>query len=538
MAVTTLVDLVEERVADAPDATAYIFLEDGERDARSLTRGALATRARAIAARLLDSAQPGDRVLLVLPPGLDYIAAFFGCLFAGVIAVPAYPPDPGRLARTLPRLVAIARAADARILVTTKAAAALAAVPELAGVQCIAADEPYDLPYARPPITADTVAMLQFTSGSTSSPRGVVLAHANLLANLAAISAAFGLADHPPRIASWLPPYHDMGLIGAILSSLYAGGTTIAMSPLHFLQRPARWLRMIHRYRADVSGGPNFAFDLCARKVDLAAEPEPLDLSCWSVAFNGAEVVRAATLERFAAKLAPAGFRRTALFPCYGLAESSLLVSGASRGQGATVLAVDAGERVSSGRPAPGIEVVIVDPASREPIADGRVGEIWVRGDSVGRGYWGRDDDSGRTFRATTADGRGPYLRTGDLGFVVDGELYVSGRIKDVIVVHGRKLFPDDIERVVAGAHVCVRPGGIAAIAIDMHDREQLAIVVEVTGGDAAELRTAITRAVVERFDVAPASVTLVAPGELPKTSSGKIQRHACRALLGEVRGE
>ena len=560
MAVTTLVDLLEDRAAAAPDATAYIFLEDGESDARSITRGALATRAHAIAALL--ATPPGERVLLVLPPGLDYIAAFFGCLYAGVIAVPAYPPDPRRLARTLPRLVAIARAADARTLVTTKAAAsALAAVPELAGIRCVAIDDATaSAASARPRIERDAVAMLQFTSGSTSSPRGVVLAHANLLANLAAISDAFGLAGRPPRIASWLPPYHDMGLIGAILSSLYAGGMTVAMSPLHFLQRPARWLRMIHTYRADISGGPNFAFDLCARKVDLASEA--LDLSCWEVAFDGAEVVRAATLDRFATMFAPAGFRRSALFPCYGLAETCLLVSGARRGEGPTVMHVDRaaleqGEVVqradaaapadsaphvavvSSGRPPTRLEVVIVDPVSCVVLRDGRVGEIWVRGDSVGRGYWGREDDSARTFAAHTADGRGPYLRTGDLGFVVDGELVVSGRIKDVIVIYGRKLFPDDIERVIAGAHVCVRPGGVAAIAFDADDREQLGVVVETEGSaDAAEVRAAITRAVVESFDVAPAIVMLVGAGELPKTSSGKVQRHACRALLREVRGE
>ena len=552
MTATTLVELLEDRAARAPTSTPYIFLEDGDDDARSLTAGDLRARAAAIAAAILDAGtRPGDRVLLVMPPGLDYIAAFFGCLYAGAIAVPAYPPDPRRLARTLPRLISIVEDADARALVTTPAIATLVpAIPELAALRTIAVDDSQITDAPRVVVAPDTIAMLQYTSGSTTTPRGVILDHAALLANLAAMSAAFELADRPPRIVSWLPPFHDMGLIGAILTALYARGTTIAMSPLHFLQRPARWLRAISKYRADISGGPNFAYDLCVRKIDLATES--LDLSSWEVAFDGAEVVRAATLERFAAKFAPAGFRRSSFFPCYGLAETCLLATGARRGAGPVLVDVDraalehgdvrlatdgssagnqvAGQRlVSSGRPAPGVEIAIVD-------ASKGVGEIWIAGPSVGRGYWNRESED--TFRARTTDGRGPYLRTGDLGFTLDGELFVTGRIKDMIILRGRKLFPDDIEAIVAAAHPALRAGGTAAFAVEIADEECLAIVQEVDGPIDDTMRSAIVKAVVDTFDVAPAVVELVARGTIPKTSSGKVQRHACRALLCEVRGE
>ena len=574
----TLVELLEDRAARAPEATPYIFLEGGDDDARSLTAGDLRARAAAIGAAILEAGtRPGDRVLLVMPPGLDYIAAFFGCLYAGVIAVPAYPPDPRRLARTLPRLVSIVEDCAARTLVSTPSIASLVpTIPQLASLRAVAVDDAMhadasvtvddatriDAP--RVTVAPDTIAMLQYTSGSTTTPRGVILDHAALLANLAAMSTAFGLGDRPPpRVVSWLPPFHDRGLIGAILIALYTGGTTIAMSPLHFLQRPARWLRAISKYRADISGGPNFAYDLCTRKVDLATEQ--LDLSSWDVAFNGAEVVRASTLARFAEKFAAVGFRRSSLFPCYGLAETCLLATGAQRGSGPTVIEVDraalergevragddrvadtrdrgwAGDRgsldvVSSGRAPTTVDIAIVDPGACVALAEGRVGEIWIAGPSIGRGYWGLEDNSQRVFRARTADGRGPYLRTGDLGFLLDGELFVSGRIKDMIIVHGRKLFPDDIERVVGDAHSAVRPGATAALAIDDGDGERLAIVQEVEGEhDPAAVRAAITRVIVEAFDVSPHAIVLVERGTIPKTSSGKIQRHACRALAQSI---
>ncbi|MBA3500353.1 MAG: AMP-binding protein, partial [Deltaproteobacteria bacterium] len=308
----------------------------------------------------------------------------------------------------------------------------------------------------------------------------------------------------------WLPPYHDMGLIGSVLAPLSCGGSLVSMSPLHFLQRPARWLRAITKYRAHISGGPNFAFDLCVRKVDL--DRETLDLSSWEVAYNGAEVVRPSTLAAFAAKFAAVGFQKRALFPCYGLAEATLLATSVARGAGATTRMLDGAERVSCGRPARGVEASIEG------------GEIVLAGPSISRGYWGHE----------------PFLvplRTGDLGAVVDGELYITGRCKDLIIFSGRKLFPDDLEQVAASAHPSLRPT-VAAFGVDL-EGERLVLVHEVDRVDDAA-RTAITRAIVESFDIAPYAIELVPAGTIPKTSSGKVQRHACKEawLAGEMRGE
>jgi acyl-CoA synthetase (AMP-forming)/AMP-acid ligase II len=552
----TLVGLLREHAATNPDYTPYIFLDDGEDDARSITAGELDARARAIACEVLASSRPGDRALLLVPPGLDYIAAFFGCLYAGIIAVPAYPPDPRRLARTVPRLMSIVRSADASVLLTTRAIRSLATVlaphaPELDSLHWIAIDDAAVTAWQPPSIDVDSIAMLQFTSGSTESPRGVVLTHDNLMANLAAIHAAFELEGRPPRTVSWLPPYHDMGLIGGVLGNLYSGGVGILMSPLHFLQQPVRWLNAITKYRADISGGPNFAYDLCVRRVDPAKQH--LDLSTWDIAFNGAEVVRSESLERFATKFEPVGFRRTTWLPCYGLAEATLIATGVARAEEPITIHVERGSlergdvvcvahdapdrraQVSSGRACVGVEVAIVDPASCRAVPEGQLGEVWLAGRSVGRGYWGLAEETARRFDARL-EGRGPFLRTGDLGFTLAGELFVTGRITDVIVVRGRNLFPDDIERVVAGAHAALRPGGIGAFAAELDDREQLVVASELEAGarDHAAIRAAIRKAVVETFDVVPHEVLLLETGTIPKTSSGKVQRHACRRGFAE----
>ena len=543
----TLVEMLDERARARPDEVVYTFLEDGEDDARSITHRELATRARGIAAQLAACTQPGDRVLLVFAPGLDYIAAFFGCLIAGAIAVPAYPPDPRRLPRTLPRVNAIVRAARAQVVLTTRAIRALASA--LAGrdaLHWVAVDEPGAAPQIEArPADPDAIAFLQFTSGSTGAPRGVVLTHRTVLANLAAIASAFELAGQPPRTVSWLPPYHDMGLVGAILGSLYAGGSCVLMSPLHFLQQPARWLRAITRYRADVSGGPNFAYDLCVRRVDPAVEA--LDLASWQIAFDGAEVVRAESLSRFAERFAPAGFRRAAFLPCYGLAETTLIAAATPRAAEPTVIAADAatlergslnvvvpgpGARgvVSSGRPTRGTEIVIVN--GDRDLPDGVIGEIWLAGPSVGAGYWDEPEATRAAFRAHLDDGRGPWLRTGDLGCMHAGELFVTGRIKDLIIVNGRNLAPDDLEQVAVAAHPALRPGCTAAFAVEDATCERLVIVQELGPGlhDAAAIQHAIRTAIVDAFDVTPHEVRLVDPGAIPKTSSGKVQRHACKA--------
>lgn len=562
----SLVELLRWRAEVQPDERLYLFLDEGGLDERPVTYAEFDRRARAIAARLQGLGAAGERALLLYPPGLDYIAGFFGCLYAGVIAVPAYPPNPARLNRTLPRLQAIVGNAQPRFALTTEMIAALAGAvaeqaPDLGAMQWLATDT---LPltdaenWQAPAVDGDTVAFLQYTSGSTGSPKGVMVTHGNLLANLAMITRGFE-ATSADSAVFWLPPYHDMGLIGGLLGPIYIGVPCAVMSPLAFLQRPLRWLEAISRYRATVSGGPNFAYDLCARK----ATPEQiaaLDLSTWKLAFNGAEPIRADTLERFAQTFAPAGFRRDAFYACYGLAEATLFVTGGDRAhapatlvvdldalaQGRVVAAPDAAYTlVSSGQPPAELRLAIVDPETRARCAPDRVGEIWVAGPSLAQGYWGRPDETAGAFRAVLADGDGPYLRTGDFGFVKGNDLFVTGRLKDLIIVDGRNLYPQDIEATVEAAHPAIRSGATAAFSVDVGGEERVVVAAEVernfvfnqkqNGGEGAAdarqaLVTAVRRAVAEQHDVRVHTVALLKTGHIPKTSSGKIQRHACRA--------
>ncbi|HYO14551.1 MAG TPA: amino acid adenylation domain-containing protein, partial [Thermoanaerobaculia bacterium] len=548
-----LVDLLRARAADTPDRCAFTFLNDSEEEAARLTYRELDERARAIGVHLERMGARGSRALLLYPPGLDFIAAFLGCLCGGVAAVPAYPP---RSNRTLPRLRAIARDAHPAVALTTSALlpnvqAVAGQIPELAGVGCLSTDD-LDLGRAAewtdPGATAETLAFLQYTSGSTSTPKGVMVSHGNLLHNEAMIQRAFGQSERS-RIVGWLPLYHDMGLIGNVLQPLYLGVPCVLMSPVTFLQKPLAWLRAISRYRATTSGGPNFAYELCTRKLAAEADVD-LDLSCWEVAFNGAEPVRAETLERFARAFAPYGFRREAFYPCYGLAEATLFVSGGKPGSGAVARrfdgpALERGEAVpvedeSSGRELVGCghawmgqEVVVVDPETRTRCAPGRVGEIWVSGPSVAQGYWQRPDVTERDFQARLAgEGSAVFLRTGDLGFVSGGEIFVTGRIKDLLIIRGRNLYPQDLELTAERSHPDLRPGCGAAVAVEVGGEERLVVVHEVKGrrrGDFEEVVDAVRRSLAEEHEVQAHGVVLVRMGTIPKTSSGKIQRHACR---------
>jgi amino acid adenylation domain-containing protein len=557
MTAITFIDVLRGWAEMRPDALAYRFLVDGETREERLTYAELDRRARAIAVMLGQQgalAEPGARALLLFPPGLDYLSAFFGCLYAGVIAVPAYPPDPARLARMLPRLEAIAADSTASLVLTTSAIRGLASMigaqaPALAASRWLATDG-VDLDTAvawrAPDVSGKDIAFLQYTSGSTGTPKGVVLSHRNLLANSEIIHESFGHSDESHAVI-WLPPYHDMGLIGGILQPLHGGFPATLLSPLSFLQEPMRWLRAVSRYRGTTSGGPNFAFELCvkrARPGDLAE----LDLSSWQVAFNGAEPIRPATLERFARTFAPCGFRQSAFYPCYGLAEATLIVTGQRRvvqmservePTGASASARPA-PRVASGRALRGVTLAIVDPHARTALAEGEVGEIWVRAESVGQGYYGRPEETREVFEATLANGDGPYLRTGDHGFVSDGDLYVTGRIKDLIIIRGRNLYPQDIEQTVEASHPAVRSGCVAAFSIDVpidgQDEERLAVALEVQAdvkpGEVVDIAAAIRRAISERHELSVHVVAMLRRGTIPKTSSGKIQRRACRAAL------
>jgi len=531
----------------------FAFLADGEAAEVRLSFADLDARARAIAARLQAEGLAGERALLLFSPGLEFLPAFFGCLYAGVVAVPAYPP---RLNRPMPRLRAIVADCAPRAVLTSSSQLVDAGrwaegVPELAGLARLATDS---VPGAEadgwrdPGADRDSVAFLQYTSGSTAASKGVVLTHGNLLANSAAIRRCFG-ASSATRGVFWLPLYHDMGLIGGILQTIFCGGSSTLLSPVAFLQRPSRWLEAISRTGGTISGGPNFAYDLCARKV-TAEQKAALDLSRWSVAFNGAEPIRPDTIDRFAEAFAPCGFRREAFLPCYGLAESTLLVagnppsdapvvvevraSGLARGE---VIGAEPGDRdvrrlVGSGRASPGHALAIVDPGSGSRLPEGRVGEIWVAGPSVARGYWGRPGATAETFGATLAGtGGGPFLRTGDLGFLRGDELFVAGRLKDLIIVRGRNIYPQDVEWTMGRCHPLLRPEAVAAFSVEVEGEERLVVVGEVErrGKDHEEVLAAIREAVAAEHELDLHAVGLLRPMSLPKTSSGKVQRHAAR---------
>jgi len=576
---TTLVDVLRWRALHQPNQLAYTFLVDGETEEISLTYGELDRQVRAIAAKLQALAAPGARALLLYPPGLELIAACLGCLYSGIIAVPFYPPLPARLSHTLPKVMTLARAVKPLVVLTTALMQALIEVlfaqeVDLRALRWLATDQDAEElaeVWREPVVSGSTLAFLQATSGSTTTPRGVMLSHSNIMHNLALIYRYCENSPHPSGVI-WLPPYHDMGLIGGVLQPLYGGFPVTLMSPVAFLQRPIRWLQTISRLKATVSSGPNFAYDLCLRKI-APEQRDTLDLSSWVVAFNGAEPIRPETLERFAAYFEPCGFRREAFYPCYGLAEATLIVSGGLKAappivqhfqasalaQNAVVVSAlpsqDTCTLVGCGQALAGQKIVIVDPQSLTRCRPDHIGEIWVSGSSIAQGYWNQPDETVRTFQAYLADtGEGPFLRTADLGFLKDGELFVTGRLKDLIIIDGSNHYPHDIERTVEQSHQALRPNACAAFAVDVAGREQLVVVAEVERRyrqrrrqqehglapgvnletqaplDTEEVVKAIRRAVAEHHDLRTYDVLLLKFGSIPKTSSGKIQRYACRA--------
>src|ERR1041384_1559502 len=529
----TLVELLRRRLPDQFNRTAYTFLVDGETEEVTLTYGALDVKARAIAARLQRLAAVGERVLLLYPPDLEYIAAFFGCLYAGAVAVPVFAP---RANRSLSRLQAIAADAEAKVVLTTSAVFSriepfLAQVSELQAMHWLVTDnidEETAQEWKEPFIDGDTLAFIQYTSGSTALPKGVMVSHANILHNERMIQSAFRQTEQSV-ILSWLPLYHDMGLIGGVLQPLYVGAHCILMSPVSFLQKPLRWLQAISRYRATTSGGPNFAYDMCVQKIDPARRTE-LDLSNWRVAFNGSEPVRAETLKQFAAAFEPCGFRPEAFFPCYGLAEATLFVSGnpkpAVKKFAAESLAkhrveeadVDVQELVSCGTTFVSQEALIVNPETSTRCAPNEVGEIWIAGDSVAKGYWGHSEETQNIFRARLKGvSRETFLRTGDLGFLHDGELFITGRLKDLIIIRGRNLYPQDIEQTVVECHADLRRGGGVAFSIEVEGEERLVVVQELerhTSSDLDALIQRVRQAINEEHEVPPAAIALVRAGD------------------------
>ncbi|MEU2252544.1 fatty acyl-AMP ligase [Nocardia xishanensis] len=549
----TLAEAISQRAADAADRIAYTFLPDGENESHSWTFGEVEQLSRALAARISQDAAPGDRALIVAPDSADFVLAFLACQFAGVVAVPVYPPFPvtsPRRAQTL-RTIAEDCGATAVLCAAPEHTRGLLtqAVPELDRLRWIgiAADAQGARDFEPVPVTGDDVSFLQYTSGSTSAPKGVVVTHDALMHNQEVIRQSMGF-DPETRFVGWLPLFHDMGLMGTVVPVLYSGSRAVLLPPLSFVQRPARWLRAVTRYRATITGGPNFAYELCCRRIP-AADREGLDLSSLEVMFNGAEPIRAETLAKFAAEFAGHGFDSNAFYPCYGLAESTLMTTGPRRGTGAVTLTVSRDE-LAEGRVTPGAdqtlvgsgrvslhrELLIVDPDTRIPAPDGQVGEIWIGGPDAALAYWGNEAATSDTFRAeTVAPQSGPYLRSGDLGALVDGELFVVGRRKDLVIIGGRNYYPQDIEHTVENADPRIRRGCTAAFAVDRAGGEELIVVAEVKADadpDIAALTATLRAAVTVDHSITPARVVLVRAGTVPKTSSGKLQRRATRTAF------
>jgi acyl-CoA synthetase (AMP-forming)/AMP-acid ligase II len=555
--IETLPGLLRARCAAHPDSEAYAFVSAGS-TAGMLTYAELDARARAIAAVLRRRAKPGALALLLYAPGLDFVSGFFGCLYAGLVAVPAYPPFGARLDRAAARLEAIVEESGIEIVLAGGEIAAMRDsfvrhAPRLDAAEWLATDriardagESDDGPEA----SADSPAIIQFTSGSTSSPRGVVLTHAGILHNSRHIFTRFDAADCD-RVVSWLPPYHDMGLIGGILQTLYMGCPVTMMSPLEFLARPLSWLELMARTGAQVSGGPNFAYELCVRRT-TPEERKQLDLSRWRLAFTGAETIRKETLERFTEAFAPAGFDPRAWLPCYGLAEATLLVTCASPWSRPVELGVDRSELergrvvccdpdaatakavVACGAGLDDQSLAIVDPTTLRRCEPDEIGEIWISGPSVGQGYWRKPFESELVFAARLVDEpETRWLRTGDLGFLSAGVLYLTGRLKDVIVLHGRNIYPEDVERAAESCHPAVRAGCGAAFGVELEGDERIVLVQEVRDADLedrgqmfATLRGAIGAA----EGIALHEIVLIRPQTIAKTSSGKIRRGSVRA--------
>jgi acyl-CoA synthetase (AMP-forming)/AMP-acid ligase II len=547
---TNLVELLCERAQRHPERLALEFTSDGETRDESFTYGQLHERARALAVQLQASAPAGERALLLYPNGPAYVSAFLGCLYAGLIAVPAYPPVSIQMAQ-LARLAGVARDARPSLVLTEQALvepmrAAQGHLPELSAARVIATDG-LELAsgdaWRLPQLGSDALALLQYTSGSTARPKGVMVSHDNLMANERAIRSAFGMTVDDV-VMSWLPLFHDMGMIGTLLQPLYSGITSVLMSPQRFMERPERWLRAISTFKASVSGAPDFAYRLCAARIgpELAGR---LDLSSWRLAFCGAEPIHAETLRAFADRFGPVGFDSKALYPCYGLAEATLLVTGGQRGGGVVERSFDAqalgsGQATEStrgrvlvgcGQTQPEHELLIADPESGEVVAPGRIGEIQVSGPSVALGYFQNAEATRGSF--ITRRGR-RFLRTGDLGFEHAGQLFVTGRHKDLIIIRGLNLYPQDIEHSIEERIEFVRKGRTVAFSIEVDAGEAIGIAAEVSERvqkllDPEAACRAICERVAEVHGEPPHCVLLVKTGGIPVTSSGKLQRAACR---------
>jgi acyl-CoA synthetase (AMP-forming)/AMP-acid ligase II len=556
----SLPNLLRERAEERPHDPGYIFLPDRGDQRPQLTYAELYARAHAVALRLAARGKSGDRAVLLFPPGLDFVVAFFGCLLAGVIAVPLMIP---RRDSTRDASTAILADCSPRFAITRRDLVTVSR-PDLADrfagarLEWLCIDRPGEPDSANiplPGVERADIAFLQYTSGSTSNPKGVIVSHDNLLQNLEMIRIAFGNTPQSTHV-TWVPHYHDMGLILGILQSLYVGALCVLMAPVSFLQRPLSWLRAIHEYRAEVAGGPNFAFDLCVRR-HRSEEMRGVDLSCWKLAYNGAEPVRAETIDRFAATFARCGFAANSAHPAYGMAEATLLISSGGRGASPIIRTVsrsalqhheavsstqsaDAHRVIGCGRPLVHTRLAIVDPENRRRLRAGQIGEIWVSGPHVAQGYWRNSQATNAVFRAVIDDEPPEvWLRTGDLGFLEENsELYITGRIKDLIIIRGVNHYPQDIENTVQDCHPALRQHcGAAFSVLGQNDEEQLVIVQEVERTyryrfTIGEVIDSVREAVTREHDLAPHEIVLIRTGTLPQTTSGKIQRGLTKQMF------
>jgi len=558
----TLVDVIQWRAANQGDFEVYTFLLDGEEKSETMTFRELDRRARTIAAWLMQQGVAGDRVMMLFPPGLDFMAAFYGCLYANMIAIPLYPHLRPKKDKVLERIEGVVRDAQPLVILHNDVVARVKAgiIEQSEGLGQVPWQNISEISselaetYAKPRIEADNLAFLQYTSGSTSTPKGVMVSHGNIMANLYQIYMHFGCSADDHTII-WLPPYHDMGLIGGILTPAYSGFRSTFMPPVYFLQRPFRWLKAIAQRGGTISGGPNFAFEYAVKKV-RAYQLAQLELSGWRTAFSGAEPINGHTLREFAAHFASCGFSAKNYYPCYGLAEGTLMITGhADRGeplietfdahaleQHRAVPRTEGAETelrtlVGSGTVGPEMDVQIVNPDTLEVCPDGSVGEVWVKGDNIALGYWKRPEQSEETFGARiSGTGEGPFMRTGDLGFFYKGELFVTGRIKDLIIIDGSNHYPQDIEWSITDSHPAIKPHGAAAFAVETGSGEKLVVVAEIDRrvmrdmpDVTAEQVSKTIRSAVSNFHDLRIHDLVLTTRRIPKTTSGKIQHHHCK---------
>jgi acyl-CoA synthetase (AMP-forming)/AMP-acid ligase II len=552
--------ILRERAQREPDEVAFRFITFDTEGPLTLSYAELDHRARLTAARLQGRIARGDRALLLLPAGLKFVEALLGCFHAGAVAVPLHPPMGHTSLRRLQEVIVDARPALGLTApaIFERIRRHLEAVPALAALPWDLLDDVTSAPAINPQDAGpQDLAMLQYTSGSTGTPKGVMLSHSNLVENAAQVHLAFGSPSRAEdSMVCWLPPFHDMGMMSGVIGPIFSGIEATLLSPLAFAQRPQRWLEAISKFRATISGAPNFAYEQCILRTPQE-ERCGLDLSTWRVAFCGAELVRFATLQAFGDTFASCGFRRDAFLACYGLAEATVAVSGGRENDVAITISRDAlhdgcivdappitrgvssqtGQSVvACGAPVPGVEIRIVDPELRNLCAPDRVGEIWVQGPNVAQGYWNQPERTQEVFgaRLTGAD-TGPFLRTGDLGFIRDGRLFVTGRAKEMIIVRGRNYYPQDLEASAQSSHQALVRNGAAAFSIDEGTGESLILVQEVRRTGRKEIHGALdaVRAAIARdHSIVPWAIVLVGQGQLPRTTSGKIQRHACRTML------